>query len=295
MPRLALADDDLGRGEIVLHRRRFAQELGIEGDLVAAPGRLARGALERRQHEARPWSRAAWCCGTPAAAAALRGAARPPGRAGACSRADGVRSSLPSARDGVPTQMIAMSSRSSSPSSDGALRTPPVGHARGQQLLDHRLDHGRAPGADGGHLLRIDVDAQHVVPGLGETGGGRGADIAEAEDGDVQGSELHAERARPSHASSLHRTSPTWLPASADGASGAAAQDPGGRRVLPRYRRQLAPEPYLQVALRSSVASASTCARRRRSTISLAQGAVRNIAIRPSPLGTCCMRSTVSA
>ena len=42
--RLALADDDLGRGEVVLDRRRFAQELGIERRLPAPP-RAARRPL----------------------------------------------------------------------------------------------------------------------------------------------------------------------------------------------------------------------------------------------------------
>ena len=156
-----------------------------------------------------------------------------------------------------------------------------------------RLDHGRAAGADRGHLLRIDVDAEHMVPGLGEAGGGGGADIAEAEDGDAQGrNSTRNGPAEPDLRCTAQARRRYQLRAHGQAARSRTA--PGGRPGVTALPQTLAPKlpPGCAQKQRSS---ASTCARRSRSTICCAQGAVRNIAIRPSPLGTCCMRSTVSA
>ena len=183
---LALADDDLGRGEIVLDGRGLAQELGIEGDLVAPAGRLAGGTLQRRQHQPvhgpgrhRAAEHQQQRLRRPALAERLAELARALQQMRQVELAVAARRRADADDHHVQPVEIAV---------DGD-RTldPPLADAGAQQLLDHGLDHGRAPGTDGGHLVEVDVDAQHVVPSLGEAGGGGGADIAETENGDVQG------------------------------------------------------------------------------------------------------------
>ena len=72
------------------------------------------------------------------------------------------------------------------PSIAAALITRPAASPSLQELLDLGLDHRRAALPNRRHLLGVDVDPEHVVPGPGKTGGRGRADIAEAEDGDMQ-------------------------------------------------------------------------------------------------------------
>jgi hypothetical protein len=52
----------------------------------------------------------------------------------------------------------------------------------GQQLAQPWLDEGGGPPIDHGHLVRVDVHADHLVAGLGQTGSRDTADIAEPKD-----------------------------------------------------------------------------------------------------------------
>ena len=150
-----------------------------------------------------------------------------------------LRSSLPSARerradaDDRHVERVERRRRACR-----ALRTRPVGHARGQQLLDVGLDHRRPAGTDRATFSGLMSMPRTWCP-PGETGGGGGADIAEPEiaickPGTPRGT---GGRAR----SSLHRTSPTWLPASAHGQAAIAATWAGGCYPDPQTLANLPP------------------------------------------------------
>jgi hypothetical protein len=165
-PGLALADHDLGRGEVVLHRRRLAQELRVEGGLVEPPrplpGRLGQGRQDQPLHGP----------GRDRAAEHQQ-QRRQAGRAAA-------RQPAELARHGQQVREVelAVGARGGADADDGEVEPveprldarprgdAAVPHPGLEQLGDAGLEHGRAPLGDGADLVRRDVDAVDVVAGL---------------------------------------------------------------------------------------------------------------------------------
>ena len=165
----------------VLDGEALAQELRVPGQLDAGPAGAARRAARPAGPPCRP---ARWTCRRSGSgrSSMRRRARRSPRR-----RRSGRRRSSP-LRCGVPTQTKWTSPNSAASAVRGGEPQPTRRHLPWPAARRDRARRtGSRPLGRSGDLVRVDVDAEHVVTELGHARGVGGAEVAGADDGEAEG------------------------------------------------------------------------------------------------------------